>query len=45
MARLAVLEPDARLAARLSTALADYHELIECAEPDGVFTYLIRKGG
>ena len=32
MARLAVLEPDARLAARLSTALADYHELIECAD-------------
>ena len=32
MARLAVLEPDARLAARLSTALADHHELIECAD-------------
>ena len=32
MARLAVLEPDARLAVRLSTALADYHELIECAD-------------
>ena len=32
MARLAVLEPDARLAARLSTALADDHELIECAD-------------
>lgn len=30
MARLAVLEPDARLAARLSAALSDHHELIEC---------------
>ena len=32
MARLAVLEPDARLTARLSTALADHHELIECTD-------------
>ena len=32
MARLAVLEPDARLAAHLSTALADHHELIQCAD-------------
>lgn len=32
MPRLAGLEPDARLTARLSTALADHHEPIECTD-------------
>ena len=32
MARLAVLEPDARRTARLSAALAEHHELIECRD-------------
>lgn len=32
MARLAVLEPDARVSARLVAALAEQHELIECKD-------------
>ena len=37
MARLAVLEPDARLAARLSAALADHHELIGCRDLEALW--------
>lgn len=34
MARLAVLEPDPRVVARLHAALADHHEMVDCASLD-----------
>lgn len=43
MARLAVLEPDARLAARLSAALSDRHELIECRDLSDLWDVVMNR--
>ena len=43
MARLAVLEPDSRLAARLSAALADHYELIECRDLEGLWDVVMDR--
>ncbi|MSR36965.1 MAG: AraC family transcriptional regulator [Gemmatimonadetes bacterium] len=43
MARLAVLEPDARLAARLGAALADHHELIECHDLEELWNVVMNR--
>ena len=43
MARLAVLEPDARLAARLAAALADHYELTECKDLDELWDVVMNR--